>query len=50
MRRYKVIFEKYGVRKMESFTNREDAIEFAINKLLDNYYTQVIDNATGEVI
>lgn len=50
MRRYKVVFEKYGICKMESFTNREDAIEFAIGKLLDGYTTRVVDNATGEVI
>lgn len=50
MRRYKVIFEKYGICKMESFTNRENAIEFAICKLLDGYTIRVVDNATGEVI
>lgn len=47
MKRYKVLYCKYGIQHCEHFNELGKAMEFAIGKILENYVTKVIDNQTG---
>lgn len=50
MKRFKVLYIKYGIQHCEYFNEQHDAIEFAIGKILEDYVTKVIDNQTGKEI